>query len=383
VAEGNETNNCIASAASVVLGWPDFIETAVSNPPASAAPGAAFSVTDTVQNAGSATGGASTTRYYLSLDTSKDAGDLLLTGTRGVPSLASGANSTGTTSITVPATAPLATYWLLACADDLARVAEGDETNNCISSATSVVLGRPDLVETAVSNPPASAAPGTAFNVTDTVQNVGSATGGGSTTRYYLSLDANKDAGDVLLTGMRGVSSLAPGAMATGTASVTVPATTALGTYLVLACADDLAKIVETNEGNNCLATATSVVIAWPDLVEAAVGNPPANVAPGGVFTVTDTVLNQGQAAAGASTTRYYLSLDAIKDAGDTLLSATRSVGGLAPNATSPGSRSITVPAATPAGRYILLVCADDLGQVGESDNSNNCRASTDFMVGP
>src|SRR5262249_40036345 len=157
-------------ATSVVLGVPDFVETAVSNPPSSAAPGTAFNVTDTAQNDRKAAVAASTTRYYLSLDTSTDGGDLLLTSTGGDPSLASGASSTGTVTVTVPATAPLATYWLLACADDLARVAEGDETNNCIPSATSVVLGRPDFVETAVSNPPASAAPGTAFNVTDTVQ---------------------------------------------------------------------------------------------------------------------------------------------------------------------------------------------------------------------
>ena len=50
---------------------PDLVTTAVSNPPAAAAPGSAFSVTDTVKNEGNARAAASTSRYYLSVDTTK------------------------------------------------------------------------------------------------------------------------------------------------------------------------------------------------------------------------------------------------------------------------------------------------------------------------
>ena len=75
-------------------------------------------MTDATQNAGAARPGPSTTRYYLSLDGSKDAGDVLLTGTRSVPALAAGASHTGTVTVTIPATTPLNTYFLLACADD-------------------------------------------------------------------------------------------------------------------------------------------------------------------------------------------------------------------------------------------------------------------------
>ena len=57
----------------------------------------------------------------------------------------------------------------------------------------------PDLVTTAVSNPPAAAAPGSAFSVTDTVKNEGNARAAASTSRYYLSLDATKGTGDIRL----------------------------------------------------------------------------------------------------------------------------------------------------------------------------------------
>ena len=145
----------------------------IGNPPASAAPGKAFAITDTVKNQGATTAALFTTRFYLSLDAAKDAGDARLTGSRAVATLAAGAQSAGTTTVTIPLTAPPGTYRLLACADDTLVVAEASDANNCRAAAATIVVGRPDLVETAVSNPPAAARPGTSFAVTDTVRNQG------------------------------------------------------------------------------------------------------------------------------------------------------------------------------------------------------------------
>jgi subtilase family serine protease len=43
--------------------------------------------------------------------------------------------------------------------------------------------------------------------------------------------------------------------------SVTVPRKTAAGTYRLLACADAMNKVPESNEGNNCLAAAATVQV--------------------------------------------------------------------------------------------------------------------------
>ena len=59
----------------------------MTNPPATLLAGNSFSVTDTVQNIGTVTAAASTTRYYLSPTTSKS-GSHQLGGSRAVPSLA-------------------------------------------------------------------------------------------------------------------------------------------------------------------------------------------------------------------------------------------------------------------------------------------------------
>jgi hypothetical protein len=42
---------------------------------------------------------------------------------------------------------------------------------------------------------------------------------------------------------------------------LTVPAGTAVGTYFLLACADDPPVVLESNETNNCAASAETVVV--------------------------------------------------------------------------------------------------------------------------
>jgi len=162
--------------------------------------------------------------------------------------------------VTVPMTA--GTYYLLACADDQAVVAESNEANNCIASAAQVQVTRPDLMETSVSDPPALVALGGSFSVTDTVVNRGALGARASTTRYYFSTDTTKHGGyDMPLTGTRPVPALEPGAVSTGTVTVTVPTTTTVGTYYLLACADGQAVVAESNEANNCIASGIVVEI--------------------------------------------------------------------------------------------------------------------------
>lgn len=358
----------------------DLLTTSLSAPPATAPPGGSFPVTDTVQNPGAAGTEASTTRYYLSLDTTKSGGDVRLTGARAVPALGAGAASTGVVMVTVPAGTALNSYFLIACADDLDVIVESHDGNNCLASATRLEVkataGLSDLVETAVSNPPATVVVVGTFAVTDTVRNQGGTASGASTTRYYLSRDAIRDSKDTSLVGTRKVSALAAGASATGTATLAIKAGTPADTYFVIACADDKTDVAEGDEANNCRASATKVVVTAPDLVATAVTNPPAGAAAGASFSVTDTTRNQGSAATGGTTTRYYLSLNSTLGSGDHLLGGVRAVPGLAIGATSEGTVTVTVPAGTPANAYFLLACSDDTKGSSEISEKNNCRAS-------
>ena len=116
-------------------------------------------------------------------------------------------------------------------------------------------------METAVSTNSSSAVRGGSLTVTDTAKNQGTVKAEGSLTYYYLSTDTVWDAGDRLLTGKREVQSVAAGASSTGTVTVTIPSTTALNSYYVLACADDAKKVPESNETNNCGSSVVMVLI--------------------------------------------------------------------------------------------------------------------------
>jgi aqualysin 1 len=381
VAEVEETNNCTADPTTVVIAFADLVTSAVGNPAPAGAPGTSFAVSDTVQNRSNVTASSSTTRYYLSSDATRDEEDVLLSGTRSVTSLPAGETSIGSRSVTIPTSTSPGTYRLIACSDDTARVKESDESNNCLASSGTILIGSPDLVTTAVSNPPGTAAPGTAFTIVDTVQNASPIDAGASTTRYYLSQDSTRGADDVAITITRTVEALVAGASSSGSRSVTVPSSTVPGVYRVLACADDSSRVTESNESNNCTASATSVNVQEPDLLVTSISSPPASSAVGATFSITDTTQNASAVAATASTTRYYLSADGVKSADDAQITSSRYVGSLAAGATSTGSRTITVPASTADGAYRVLACADDTMSVDESDESNNCAASMGSVV--
>jgi uncharacterized repeat protein (TIGR02543 family) len=239
----------------------DLVVQAVSEPPANAGRGSRLTVTDTVRNIGGRTAGATYTRYYLAAGTTHASGDVLLAGYRSVSTLVAGATSTGTVTVTVPLGVPTGTYHLLACADGTGLVAEGNEANNCLASSGTVVIGLPDLVTTAVANPPATVIRGSRFQVTDTVKNQGQGPSAATWSRYYLSLDGARDATDRLLSGSRSVPILAVGASSTGTVTVVVPSTMPFGTYVLLACADDTKRVLETADDNNCRASSSTIAV--------------------------------------------------------------------------------------------------------------------------
>jgi subtilase family serine protease len=275
--------------------------------------------------------------------------------------------------VKIPDSTPLGTYYVLACADDLKKITEANEGNNCRASTSRVALARADLITFAISNPPGQTAPGRTFSVSDTVRNHGQASAAASSTRYYLSLNVLRDAGDILLAGARAVPLLVAGATSTGVRTVTVPSTTPAGAYRVLACADDTAKVSEALETNNCAASTGTVQVLYPDLRQISVNNPPATASIGASVTVTDTVANLGSIATLTTKTRYYLSLDTIKNAADVVIVSTRSVPSVAAGGLNMGSRAVTIP--TIAGAtYYLFACADDIKLAVESNEGNNCR---------
>jgi hypothetical protein len=110
---------------------------------------------------------------------------------------------------------------------------------------------------------------------------------------------------------------------------------------------------------------------AQPDLVTQSQTVTPSSVQDGQTTTAACTVLNQGAAAAGASTLKYYLSTDNSYSAGDVLLS-TVAIAALNSNASAVSSQVVTIPAGTAPGTYYVLFVADANAQVAEVNENNN-----------
>ena len=97
----------------------------------------------------------------------------------------------------------------------------------------------------------------------------------------------------------------------------------------------------------------------------------------GGSFQITDMAQNIGfQTTGTTSLTRYYLSLDYIKEPGDILLEGSRSVPVLEQVGISENTVTVIVHVTTPVGTYNIFACAGDTGAVAETDKLNNCVVS-------
>ena len=113
------------------------------------------------------------------------------------------------------------------------------------------------------------------------------------------------------------------------------------------------------------------------DLRVSAAGEPAERRPTATTFSATDTSANGGNATAAASTTRYLLSKNATKGPGTCCSAGLGRCPSSPPGRPSRGTVTVTIPTGTPAGTYCLLACADDRRVVAESNETNNCRAST------
>ena len=363
--EGNNTRSAL-----VRIG-PDLVVSALAAP-ANAAAGSAIAVSDTTSNNGGGSAGTSVTRFYLSTNVTWDAGDVLL-GSRTVGPLAAAASSAASSSLTIPANTTGGAYYIIARADANADVAETFESNNNRQSGQ-IAIG-PDLTVSALAAP-STAGAGALITVSDTTGNQGAGPAAASQTSFYLSTNTLFDAADVLL-GSRAVSPLGAGAVSSASTIVTIPAGTMSGTYYVVARADAAGVVPEGNESNNTRAASVRI---GADLTIAAV-TAPATGAAGSPIAISDTTTNTGGGVAAASVTKFYLSANAVLDAGDTALGA-RAVSALSGGASSTASSLVTIPAAMTGGAYYIIGQADADATVAETSEGNNIRVGGLVRIG-
>jgi hypothetical protein len=138
--------------------------------------------------------------------------------------------------------------------------------------------------------------------------------------------------------------------------------------------------IVGAGEGGMIIETYASALVYWkggPDMVMEVFLPPLAKLEGGGTVKVSDITGNAGNASAGGSVTRYYLSTDTTIDpATDTPLGerAVPAIEAGAYDPDRPASVEVAIPAGLQPGYYYLGACADADDAVMELDEGNNCE---------
>jgi len=234
VPEYAETNNTQCSTTQIQVLKPDLIPLQVGTTATIVRPGGSLTLTDTLQNIGTAASGSSVIQYALSLSST---GSLIpLTGSRTVTSLGAQAKNTGTAN--VAAYVPDGIYVVCAVVDAFDQVSELNETNNRVCSQSTLrISSLPDFTVTQVSVPASLVRPGATLTVSDSVKNAGAVASGAFTVGYLLSHDAvigNTD--DVWLVGGRSIASLGATAVTSATATAILPINTPLGLSVMRRC---------------------------------------------------------------------------------------------------------------------------------------------------
>ena len=377
-----------AGTSDVGTGSPDLM---VASPAVSydgPAVGVSFTLSATVQNAGDGASESTTLRYYRSTDAEISSSDTEV-GTAAVAELAASGTSSQSVSLTAPTTA--GTYYYGACVD--AVEGESDTANNC-SAAVQITVPEPEpganLVVSSPSVSNSAPAVGTTFTVSALVRNAGDEASVVTTMRFYQSTDATITTSDVEV-GTDTVGGLSPAGTSSASATssrqsgtyyyhgeLELDAPSAPGTYYYGACVDAVTN--ESDTTNNCSSSTKVAVRSSEQQVQGAPDLNPYTIvveagldglSPGGSFSLSVGVRNDGNGSSAATTLRFYRSTDATVTTSDTEV-GTDDLPSLAPSATSTQSVSLTAP--TTAGTYYYGACVDAV--TGESDTTDNCSSS-------
>ncbi|MEY3297871.1 MAG: hypothetical protein RLZZ597_1131 [Cyanobacteriota bacterium] len=258
-----------------------------------------------------------------------------------------------------------------------AQVKELNEQNNIAKASQVLTATPPDDVNLLVRNitlSPNSIIPGGSINITATVENTGTvSTNTATSLKLYLSDDDTLDSNDEELIGLN-IMPLAGGGSQTRTYTYQSFSTDLAGTKYILFKADANNSVFETSEDNFAAKAFTiNEVKPGTDLLISNASVSTTTLRVGDSLTVNATMQNQGQDPA-SSKLGIYASSDATFDQNDRLID-TFDTGNLATYATFSKHHTFTYLEEYGTGTKYILVVADPLVGVSESNETNNVQA--------
>ncbi|MFK7797840.1 MAG: CARDB domain-containing protein [Aureispira sp.] len=379
--ENNENNN-IGIRSITITGTTNNQTDLIVNNPSINAPttfygtpavpaGNTIDLTSTIRNLGDSTR-SSFIGYYLSSDAMYSANDVYL-GNDFVNRLVANGSSTENKTITIPVNTSTGSYYILFRADDQGQISERVETNNVVALPLWVQVPVPDLEPQNALVGVSTATAGDFVTVDCNMRNIGAGIADATNLGYYLSTVPNYTNAAVFL-GASYVPSLAINANQLTSSVVPIPGTTPSGNYYLLFYADHQELELESDEANNVLSQAITI-IGNPDFQPDIVVEYPSvgtnSLVVGNSTTVDCSIRNQGGITANPASTGYYLSTDTLLDNNDILVGSSFMTA-INSNDTLLQTATITIPMNTIAGNYYLLYVADRLNVLIESNDTNN-----------
>ncbi|WP_221643013.1 S8 family serine peptidase, partial [Nostoc sp. 2RC] len=253
IAESNENNNIVAKA--IAIKKADLIIQNAVNPSVGSV-GESIEVSYQVKNQGTGSAGYQQTKFYLSTNTTLSNDDIYLGSDYFFNSIAAGASSGSTTTININNSIAVGNYYLLYQADGNNNIAESNENNNIVAKA--IAIKKADLIIQNAVNP-TSASTGSNIQISYQVKNQGAGNAGYSYTKLYLSKDKTVSNEDILLNSEY-TSSIASGSYINEAFSIQISKTIAGGSYYILYQVDGSNYIAESNESNNIVAKAITII---------------------------------------------------------------------------------------------------------------------------
>jgi len=254
IAESNENNNIVTKAISIKKA--DLIIQNAINPTVGSV-GGSIEVSYQVKNQGTGSSGSyHQTKFYLSTNTTLSNDDTYLDSDYFFSPIAAGAYSGVTSTINITDSIAAGNYYLLYQADGNNDIAESNESNNIVAKA--IAIKKADLIIQNAVNP-TTATTGSNIQISYQVKNQGAGNAGYSYTKLYLSKDGILSNEDILLNSEY-TSSIASGSYSSETFSIQISKTIAGGSYYILYQADGSNNIAESNESNNIVAKAITII---------------------------------------------------------------------------------------------------------------------------
>jgi plastocyanin len=374
--ETDEANNIVVSTGTYAIG-PDLTVLGLSGTVSSAN----IIISDTEANfaPGNEAAGASTVSFYFQKTTTYNPATDIFLGSRSVPTLAAvTGNNSASTTVAIPPTMPMGTYYVCAYSDSANVVAEVNETNNAKCTTGTYAIG-PDLTVYSLSGTVSVSS----IIIANTEANLAPATqfAGASIVSFYFQKTTTYNPATDTFIGFRSVPTIAVNAVSSASTTFPIPPTLPGGIYYVCAVADSATLVSEINETNNTKCT-TGTYTLGPDLVV----NSLSAIKSGSNFYVSDTEINSGNQPADSFIVSFYLSTDNVFSPTTDKLLGSRGVivaGGLTTNAINSATTIFQAPTGTTAGNYYIIAVTDSSNLVVEINETNNTKATTGTFPAP